>query len=163
MKSKQLGYMIVGISIIVIIMMFSFSWILEQQQIKACEESCLENDGICSLEACPFHQQGNRNNLFIISFVSVLVAFLGGLGAYLAFAKSEEVITTRIYDVSKLNDEEKRAFSMIKEHKEGIYQSTLSDHLDISKVRMTRILDRLEGLGLIERRRRGMANMIFVK
>ena len=158
MKSKQLGYMIVGISIIVIIMMFSFSWILEQQQIKACEESCLENDGICSLEACPFHQQGNRNNLFIISFVSVLVAFLGGLGAYLAFAKSEEVITTRIYDVSKLNDEEKRAFSMIKEHKEGIYQSTL-----ISKVRMTRILDRLEGLGLIERRRRGMANMIFVK
>ena len=163
MKSKQLGYLIVGISLIVIIILFGFGLGLEQQQILACEESCMQNDGVCSLEACPFHQPGNRNNIFIVSFVSVLVAFLGGLGAYLAFAKSEEVITTKTYDLSKLNKEEKNTFLIIKEHKEGIYQSNLSTHMDISKVKMTRILDRLEGLGLIERRRRGMANMIFVK
>ncbi len=48
--------------------------------------------------------------------------------------------------------------------KEGsIYQSVLVSETTFSKVKVTRILDKLEGKHLIERKRRGMTNIILLK
>jgi uncharacterized membrane protein len=45
----------------------------------------------------------------------------------------------------------------------SIFQSQLVEDLDFTKVKITRILDRLEGKGLIERKRRGMTNVVLLK
>ncbi len=45
----------------------------------------------------------------------------------------------------------------------AIFQSELVDKSGFSKVKVSRILDRLEGRGLLERRRRGMTNIVLLK
>ena len=65
-------------------------------------------------------------------------------------------------NLSKLDKEEKQIYNIIKNH-ESIYQSDLTKETDFSKVKITRILDKLESKKIIERRRRGMTNVIFLK
>ncbi|MBI4983154.1 MarR family transcriptional regulator [Candidatus Woesearchaeota archaeon] len=43
------------------------------------------------------------------------------------------------------------------------YQSDLIKETRLTKVKVTRILDKLEGRGLIERKRRGMTNIVILK
>jgi len=45
----------------------------------------------------------------------------------------------------------------------SIIQSDLVERTKFNKVKVTRILDRLEGMNLIERRRRGMTNIVMLK
>ena len=44
-----------------------------------------------------------------------------------------------------------------------MFQSELVEKTGHTKVKMTRILDKLEAKGLIERRRKGMTNLVFLK
>ena len=44
-----------------------------------------------------------------------------------------------------------------------IFQSTFVEELDFSKVKVTRLLDKLEGKGVLERKRRGMTNVVILK
>ena len=43
------------------------------------------------------------------------------------------------------------------------YQSDLIKATGYSKVKVTRILDKMESKGIVERKRRGMANIIVMK
>ena len=45
----------------------------------------------------------------------------------------------------------------------SVLQSELVSTTGLTKVKVTRILDKLEGKGLIERRRRGMTNIVILK
>lgn len=100
-----------------------------------------------------------------ISHVAVgIFSFLLALGFYLFFFNREEIIKQKKYDISKLNKEEKDIFSFIKKNKEeGVYQSSLVEHFNFPKSKVSRILDKLEQRGIIERKRRGMTNIILLK
>ena len=62
-----------------------------------------------------------------------------------------------------LSSEEKEIVELLKVSNNSMYQSELSKKLDISKVQMTRILDKLEAKKVIERKRRGMTNIIILQ
>jgi uncharacterized membrane protein len=64
--------------------------------------------------------------------------------------------------IKKLSSDEKFVFQKLLLREGTIYQSELVEG-DYTKVRVTRVLDRLEGKGLIERRRRGMTNIVILK
>jgi uncharacterized membrane protein len=68
----------------------------------------------------------------------------------------------RKYDLSNLRAEEKKVFELIKENK-TIFQADLIEKTGFGKAKMTRIIDRLEGNGLVERKRRGMINVVVLK
>ena len=96
--------------------------------------------------------------------MGLLVAFLGGIGFYLTLTKAEKLIEQKEYDLTKLNNEEKEIFLFIKENKdEGIYQSNIVEKFNIPKSKVSRILDKLERLEIVERKRRGMTNIILLK
>lgn len=65
--------------------------------------------------------------------------------------------------LNKLNEEEKQIIAKIIESEGSIYQSDLIKKTGLSKVKITRILDKIEGKGLINRQRRGMTNVIILK
>jgi len=65
--------------------------------------------------------------------------------------------------LEKLDSDERKVMEKILSNDGSIFQSQLVDDLDYTKVKITRILDRLEGKALIERKRRGMTNMIILK
>lgn len=100
-----------------------------------------------------------------ISHVAIgIFSFIFALGFYLLFFNKERFIEQKDYDLTKLNLEEKSVFHFIKENREkGIYQSNIVERFNFPKSKVTRILDKLEARQVIERKRRGMTNLIFLK
>jgi len=164
MKPRHLGISIIIVSIIVIGMLFYFNSILNKQNLEICSESCGTQEGAsCSIESCPFNAEHNNSEGFIF-IMGLLVAFLGGIGFYLTLTKAEKLIEQKEYDLTKLNSEEKEIFLFIKENKDkGVYQSNIVEKFNIPKSKVSRILDKMERLEIIEKKRRGMTNIILLK
>jgi uncharacterized membrane protein len=66
-------------------------------------------------------------------------------------------------EAGKLEGHEKRAYGIIKESNGAILQADLIKRIGLSKVKVTRILDKLERKGLTERRRRGLKNIVLLR
>ena len=164
MKPRYLGISIIAISIIILTCLFYLNNILSKQSLENCVEFCkLQKDSSCSIDSCKANRQHNDHEK-IISVLEILVAFLAGIGFYLSLIKTEKIIEQKKYDISKLNSEEKKIFFFIKENKDkGIYQSNIVKYFNFPKSKVSRILDKLEQNGIIERKRRGMTNIIFLK
>jgi len=164
MKPKHLGISIVIVSVILIGMLLWFNSGLNEQKMNACNELCnVQGGSSCSIDSCPFN--GDHNNGEGLIFVmGLLVAFIGGIGFYLTLTKAEKLIKQKEYDLSMLNKEEKNVFLFVKENKErGVYQSNIIERFNFPKTKVTRVLDKLEQSDLIERKRRGMSNIIFLR
>jgi uncharacterized membrane protein len=65
--------------------------------------------------------------------------------------------------LSKLDSEEKLVLEKVIAAQGSVFQSQLVSTTGLTKVKITRILDRLEGKALIERKRRGMTNVVILK
>ena len=164
MRPRYLGIAIIAISIDVLASLFYLNNLLSKQSLENCVEFCkLKKDSSCSVESCKTNGQHNDHEK-IISALEILVAFLGGIGFYLSLTKAEKIIEQKKYDLTKLNSEEKKVFFFIKENKDnGVYQSNIVENFNFPKSKVSRILDRLEQTEIIERKRRGMTNIIFLK
>ena len=103
-----------------------------------------------------------------------IMLFIVAIGLYLVFFGDGEKVKQRIEfrkikkedykDIlNKLDDDERQVFNEIIEENGTIFQSSLVKKTEIGKVKVTRILDRLENKGLIERKRRGMSNIVVLK
>ncbi len=62
-----------------------------------------------------------------------------------------------------LDEEEQKIYDLLAESQGSLFQSDIVKKTEWSKVKITRVLDKLEFKGLIERRRRGMTNIIVLK
>jgi len=65
-------------------------------------------------------------------------------------------------DTSELKQDEKQVLELIQNNK-AIFQADLIEKTGFGKAKMTRIIDRLEGKGFVERKRRGMTNVVVMK
>jgi len=99
-----------------------------------------------------------------------LMGFLVLIGLYVMFfVKEKDYVHTVVakeekpIDLSKLDKEEKTIVELVKIHNGSMYQSDIIKQTDYSKVKVTRILDKLEGKKLIDRKRRGMTNIVVLK
>jgi uncharacterized membrane protein len=164
MKPKPLGIIILITSFIVVVILIQFNSTLNTQNLNTCNELCNVKEGSsCSLDSCPFNNGGAKSNSLIL-IMGLLVAFVGGIGFYLSFTKAEKLVEEKVYDLTKLSKEEKEVFLMIKKDGNGgVYQSRIIEQFNFPKTKVTRILDKLEQRQLIERKRRGMTNIIVVK
>lgn len=129
-----------------------------------------------SMEDCPAHKD-NTSWLLVVAF-GIAFLVLGG-GIYLLFAPLEKTaqINTQTKETSleihsrpkkevdpkQLSSEEQRLYNLLVENNGSVYQSDLVNKTGLSKVQITRILDRMEGAGIIERKRRGMTNVVILQ
>jgi len=68
---------------------------------------------------------------------------------------------TELYN--QLDKEEKVLVKAIEDSEGTMFQADLVEKSSFDKVKVSRILDKLERLDIIERRRRGMTNIILLK
>jgi len=157
MENKTLGLVLVVISIVLFILTSSFTIELDRSMQAGCEG--------CSEGICP-----HAGNLPWQSYMGFSVSFLVlVLGLYLIVSGGREKLaelkrgqeTKKL--VKTLKKDEKRVFELISESDGVIFQSELVEKTGFPKVKVTRILDRLEGKNLLERRRRGMSNVVVLK
>ncbi len=133
-------------------------------------------DPTLTMEECPAHKD-STSWLLLVAFG--IVFLLLGSGVYLMFMaveKTEKKATDdthskdEVYrkpkkevDLKQLSEEEQRLYTLLIENKGSLYQSDLVNKTGFSKVQITRILDRMEGAGIIERKRRGMTNVVILQ
>jgi len=170
-NNKVLGTSIITISLILIILLGIVKINVDNQEAFLCEE--VHKDPTVNIEQCPAHNS-NNSWLFLIAFG--VLFFSLGFGIYLVFAdnhqltqqtspikESENKRDYKNVDLDSLDEEEKRLYNIIKDKDGSAYQSDLVKETDFSKVKITRVLDKLEHKGIIERKRRGMTNIVVLK
>jgi len=160
MKNKNVGYLIVGISIVIGIIVLIFNFGLRDIVTQSCGHD----------SQCPMY-----GTIAIQTWISLAIAgLILVIGLFLIFAKEPEriVIKKKRVEVEKkrkpinyseLNRDEKVVVKIIEEADDTIFQSDLVEKSEFSKVKVSRILDRLEGRQILERKRRGMTNVVVLK
>jgi uncharacterized membrane protein len=159
MENKHVGYLVLGIALIVFFIVMSFNNALETIVNTSCTHGV----------ACPMQATMQTQKVISYSLMGLLV--LVGL-AIIFLMKDESVVKEMKKNISKeekqqklenLDEEERKLMDIILREDGSIFQSSLVNETKLSKVKVTRILDRLEGKKLIERKRRGMSNVVILK
>jgi len=156
-ENKQVGFLIIGIAVLLVGIIFLFKGALVDITTSSCS---------MEQEICPMYKTIDQQTYLALSIVGVLII----IGFVLMFTKQKEkiIIKTRKEKKKKLNLEglnkiERETISIIQKENGAIFQRTLMEKLNIGKVGITRLLDKLEAKQLIERKRRGMNNIVVLK
>src|SRR3989344_3101378 len=161
MESKNVGWILLAVSILIIIFTFLYSSALDD----AVRTSCFLQHG--DVESCEMFDSVTKQTYFALAIAGILVI----VSLFLLFSKQKEKLVVRKIkekkiekniDLSGFRREEKEVYNLVKKNG-AIFQADLIDKTGFSKARMTRIIDKLEGHGLVERKRRGMTNVVVLK
>ncbi|MBT7238208.1 hypothetical protein HN865_05165 [Candidatus Woesearchaeota archaeon] len=158
MENKNVGYIILGISLLLIIIIFLFQSALTEIVSQSCD---MEHAIICPMESTI-----NQQTYLALSIVGLLII----IGLVLIFTKQKEkIIIKKVVQRKKklkldnLDRDEKKVINLLQKENGAIFQKTLMEKMDIGKVKTTRLLDKLEAKQLIERKRRGMNNIVVLR
>ena len=133
---------------------------VDKQAVFLCEKVKETNADMAS---CPVHKS---NVSWMLVFAFGIGFLLFGIGIYFLMMHkplAEQKADFESIDVSKLDDEEKKIYELLKAKEGSMYQTDLIKETGFSKVKMTRLLDKIETKRIIERKRRGMTNIIVLK
>lgn len=158
MENKYVGYLLIGTAILLVIIILLFQITLRDVVIASC--------GAEHAAVCPMNVTINQQTYLALSIVGLLII----VGLILIFIKPKEKIIIRKIkekkkkiDISKLDKDEKKVINLLVKENKAMFQSTLMEKLEIGKVKTTRLLDKLEAKQLIERKRRGMNNIVVLR
>jgi len=158
MENKKVGWLILGIATAMGILVGIFNSLMQ---------SIINQNCIMGIE-CVMHDTANTQLWLGLSIVMVIAS----IGIYIMFSKSEEKIIIKkikerqkkkVIETSSLDADEKKTIKMIQEEGNAMFQKDLMEKLQIGKVKMTRLLDKLESKQFILRKRRGMNNIVVLK
>ena len=157
MKNKNVGFLIVGISVVIVAIVLLFNYGLKDIVDDSCDHG----------ESCAMY-----DTIWVQTGLSLIIAGLVFvIGLFLIFSKeSEKIVIKKVkakvrrkrLDLSGLGSEERKVVDILKRESGAFFQKTVMEELECGKVKMTRLLDKLEAKGLIERKRRGMNNIIVL-
>ena len=168
METKKLGFLIVGMSIVLGFIMFSYmnQLALQGQQLR------------CN----PTQECKQINSLFGLSHITVgFLSFIFALGFYLLFfdrsaqevLQEDEAAQKAIEEKARiksskfglllrpLDDNEKRVLIALKEQN-GITQATLRYRANLSKAKISQVLTDFEKKNLISRKAKGKTYQVFL-
>lgn len=166
-NEKTFGSVLIIFSIVLFIVLAFIKTQVDKQSSLICQ---LYSESNKDMTECPVH---GKNNPFLTNISWMMVAAFGvdflilGVGVYLLFfykpLLKELKKEFKEIDLSNLSGEEKTIYDIIKNKNGSSYQTDLIKETGFSKVKITRILDRLETKDILERKRRGMTNIIVLK
>jgi uncharacterized membrane protein len=160
MENKNVGYLVIGIAIVMIIIVFIFNSALKEIVGASCS-------AVGHGDSCPMYNTITQQTNLSLAIVAVIIA----IGLFLVFSKpNEKVIVQKIQhketkkkiDTSDLRQEDKEVLKLIQEQG-TIFQADIIEKTNFGKAKVTRIIDRLENKGFVERKRRGMTNVVVLK
>ena len=160
MENKNVGYLILGISAVMILIIFLFNSTLKDLVTNSC--SLAHGD----LYSCPMYTTINQQTYLALAIVGILILISG----FMIFSKqNEKIIIRKIKEKKKklnlenLEKDEREIVETLLGENKAMFQSSLMEKLEIGKVKLTRLLDKLEAKQIIERKRRGMNNIVVLK
>ncbi len=154
-NEKRIGFALMGFSILLFVLLVGIKLDTDKQAAYLCDNFHAVQD---QFGVCPAHTS-NIAWLLLIAFVVDVVIFLAGF--YFAFILKQQPINgekliqaKENFNSSELNSEEKTVYAILLNKGGSVFQGDLIRESGFSKVKVSRILDRLEAAGAIERKRR---------
>lgn len=156
MENKNVGYLLLGVAAVLIAIIFIFKSALEQIVREGCTQG----------PSCPMFGTITQQTYLALGIVAIIVI----IGFVLIFTKTKEKIVVKKFvekrkklDISGLDEKEKQVVRILEQENGAIFQATLMEKLGQGKVGITRLLDKLEAKQIVERKRRGMNNVVILK
>lgn len=156
MENKNVGFLIIGISFIIGIIV----WIFNSALVTIVGTTCSHGS------SCTMYDTIRTQTWLSLSIAGVILV----IGLFIMFIKPKEKIVVKKIkekkkkiDLNGLDKDEKKVIKLLQEENGAIFQAELMEKLEIGKVGITRLLDKLEAKQLIERKRRGMNNVVVLK
>jgi len=166
MKAREIGLIIIGIALLIGFVVYSFNTALSEIVNTSCSHG----------PTCPmwgtinFQTQVGAGIMALVILVGLyFIFFVKDKKEYTPQNPIAQIMPKKITKeqystvLSKMQADEKKVFELVLEKNGSIYQSELVEKTLFGKVKMTRVLDKLESQGLVERKRRGMTNIVTVK
>ena len=156
MENKNVGWLIIGISFVMAIIVWIFNKALKDIVADTCTHgpACTMYDTIAI-------QTGVSLAITVIILIIGVVIMLTKPKEKIVVKKGKE--KKKKLELKNLDKDEKKIINLLLEEGNALFQSDLMEKLGIGKVKTTRILDKLEAKQLIERKRRGMNNIVVLK
>lgn len=158
-SQKFVGFLVIALAIVLFFTVYSFT-INTLNLNQELHKNCPLPEGVC-----PYTRSIPSESL--LGFLVDGSLFV--LGIYLIFVqKTMEKVSfiqkTKLKNIIRsLEGEEKSVYQAIVDSEGFVFQNELIQKTNLNKVKVSRILDKLEGKGLVERRRRGMSNVVVLK
>jgi len=156
MENKQVGMLIIGIAVVMVIIVLIFNSALKNIVGQTCTHG----------SSCSMYDTIKTQTWISLAIVGVIVI----IGLVIMFTKPKEKIIIKKekekkkkLDLSGLDKDEKKVIDLLLNEGKAMFQASLMEKLEIGKVKATRLLDKLEAKQLIERKRRGMNNIIVLR
>lgn len=158
MRNSIVGIIVVGIALLIGFIIFSFNRALKVIVSTACSHG----------SECPMWGTINFQTNVSLGIMALVVC----IGVYLIISSKDKRFLSEPLrlDGSKrknvpvgLGADEKAVYDRLVEADGMLFQSDIVDKTGMTKVKVTRILDRLEGRKIVERHRRGMTNVVILK
>ncbi len=164
MNDKKLGMVLLILSILILVMVFSY---ISKLTISSRKIGCLQDEECGPLESA----------LSLSHLAFGVIGFIFALGFYLLlFTRGEEAILKTLKEnknkelgkerfnlvLKGLDSFEKKVMTAVK-NQDGITQSTLRIRIDMSKAKLSYVLKDLENKGLIKRIKKGKTLSVFLR
>jgi hypothetical protein len=156
MENKHVGGLVIGIAVVMVIIVLIFNFAMKDIVGKSCTEG----------PTCPMWGTIATQTWLSLSITGIVLI----VGLFIMFSKPKEKIIIKTIKEKKkkinlngLDKNEKEVIEILQKENGAIFQSTLMEKLGIGKVGITRLLDKLEAKQFIERKRRGMNNIVVLK
>lgn len=158
MENKHVGFLIIGIAAVMVILVFIFNSALKKIVSSTCSMGA----------SCTMYDTIKIQTGISLSIIAIILI----IGLVIMFSKpKEKIIIQKIkvkekkkkLDLGGLDKNEKKVIELLQSENGGMFQADLMGKLGIGKVGITRLLDKLEAKQLIERKRRGMNNIVVLK
>ncbi len=162
-KEKTIGMALMVTAAVLFLIGYVYISAAEQALLKGHtlgpEGECIHPEGAI----CPYAELNKLTMPKYLAFFADLGLFAFGLFLFLKKKPKEKAVSKARKAAKALGGDEGKVFDLIAKADGMIFQNELVKQSEFSKVKVTRVLDKLEAKGLIERRRRGMTNVIVLK
>jgi uncharacterized membrane protein len=164
MENRYVGFIVLGTAALMGLIIFLFNRTLTNITQAACTHG----------PECPMWQSISLQTSISLVLMGVILI----IGLYLVFSDKIDKIffkhksKTESKQIPKpdytkvlatLSIDEKNVFEKLVDAQGSLFQTELVEKSGFNKVKVTRLLDKLEGRNLIERKRRGMSNIVILK
>lgn len=147
MDNKTVGWIIIGISFLMGVIV----WIFNVGLKRIIGDTC-SHGPTCSM----------FDTVAVQTWISLVIAgVILVIGLVIMF--SDKFERKKKINLTGLDKEEKEVIKFLQEETGAMFQKTLMEKLDVGKVKITRLLDKLEAKQFVERKRRGMNNIVVLR
>lgn len=151
---REFGGVTVVSALVMAYLLISFVDTLGRMSQESC--TCGDTCDMVEYETPPIIYAGWLG-VFIIFFVGAILLFKGG--------SIQGTDNKKLWadNLKGLEADEKAVYKLVMDADGTVFQSELVEKTGLSKVKVSRTLDKLESMRLLERRRRGLTNIIVLK